>query len=55
MKYHIEFKRVSYVNLSIEAESAYEAEELAWEELLNGDYKENEADWYVNTVEKEEQ
>lgn len=56
MMYHVEFKRTSWINLSIEAESASEAEELAWKELeSDGSYKFDNADWYVNAIEKEEQ
>lgn len=31
--YHVELKRVSYVNICIKADSPENAEELAWEEL----------------------
>lgn len=55
MIYHVEFKRVSWINLSIEADSPTEAENLGWEELFSGDRKESDADWYVNAIEKEEQ
>lgn len=56
MIYHVELKRVSWVNLRIEAESASEAEDLAWKELeTDGSYGIDHADWYCNLVEKEEQ
>ena len=44
--YHVELKRTSYVNISIEADSPEEAEELAWEELQSdGSYGMKYADW----------
>lgn len=44
--YHVELKRTSYVNISIEAESPEEAEQLAWDELQSdGSYGMKYADW----------
>lgn len=56
MMYHVEFKRVSWINLRIEAESPAEAEKLAWEEIdTDGSYASADADWFCNGVYKEEQ
>jgi len=44
--YHVELKRTSYVNISIEADSPEEAEQLAWDELeSDGSYGMKYADW----------
>jgi len=50
--YQIELKRVSYVNLDIEAESQEEAEALAWDALLShGGYGED-ASWELASIEE---
>ena len=46
--YQIELKRTSYVNLTVEAESVEEAEQLAWDELQSdGSYGLTYADWEI--------
>lgn len=52
--FEIEFRRTSFITLTIEAETAEQAETLAWEELdagesygINGD-----ADWQVESTEE---
>ena len=50
--YQIELKRVSYVNLTIEAESQDEAEEAAWLELQTGDFDCNNAQWDIEFIEE---
>lgn len=51
MMYTVELKRVSYVNLRIEASSPEQAEELAWEELKSdGSYGMKYADWECSGV-----
>lgn len=56
MFYHVEFKRTSWINLRIEAESATEAENLAWKEIeTDGTYEVDNADWYCNGVYKEQE
>lgn len=52
MKYYqVELKRVSYVNINIEAESQEEAEALAWNELASdGSYGEGDASWELESV-----
>jgi len=50
--YQIELKRTSYVNLTVEAESVEEAEQLAWDELeSDGSYGLNYADWEIESIE----
>jgi len=50
--YQIELKRTSYVNLTVEAESVEEAEQLAWDELeSDGSYGLNCADWEIESIE----
>jgi hypothetical protein len=56
MFYHVEFKRTSWINLRIEADSPEEAEKLAWEEIeTDGSYGIDHADWYCNGVYKEKE
>jgi hypothetical protein len=53
--YQIELKRVSYVNLTIEANSQDEAEVLAWEELASdGSYGDSDANWEIESIELDE-
>lgn len=50
--YQIELKRVSYVNLTIEAESQDEAEAQAWAEIDSGESYgiSDDADWNLNHI-----
>ena len=48
--YQVELKRVSYVNMDIEAESQEEAEALAWDALQShGSYGED-ASWELESI-----
>ena len=48
--YQVELRRVSYVNLDVEAESQEEAEALAWIALeSHGSYGED-ASWELETI-----
>jgi hypothetical protein len=50
--YQIELKRVSYVNMDIEAENQEEAEALAWAALeSHGSYGED-ASWELESIEE---
>ena len=50
--YQIELKRTSYVNITVEAESVEEAEELAWDKLRSdGSYGLTYADWEIESIE----
>ncbi len=51
--FQIEFKRTSYINLEIEAESQEEAEALAWEDIKQDYYKED-GDWEIESIEEYE-
>ena len=51
--FQIEFKRTSYINLEIEAESQEEAEALAWEDIKEDYYKED-GDWEIESIEEYE-
>ena len=51
--YQIELKRTSYVNLTIEADSADEAERLAWLQMER-DYYRDDGNWDIETIEEEE-
>lgn len=49
--YQIELKRVSYVNMDIEAESQEEAEKLAWITFESrGIYGEGDAVWELESI-----
>jgi hypothetical protein len=48
--YYIELKRTSYVNLTIEAESEDEAENLAWKEIDKNYYR-DDGSWELESIE----
>ena len=48
--FEIELRRTSYVTIRIKAETADEAEELAWEELASEGYYEGHANWDVEAI-----
>jgi hypothetical protein len=52
--YQIELKRVSYVNLTIDANSQDEAEALAWAEIESGESYgiTDDADWNLSHIEE---
>jgi hypothetical protein len=52
--YQIELKRVSYVNLTIEADSQDEAEEIAWLELDAHEHRDSDANWEIESIELDE-
>jgi hypothetical protein len=53
--YQVEFKRTSFVNISIEAESEDDAEQKAWDECNRdeGYFKGDDADWTIETITEE--
>jgi len=51
--YQIELKRISYINLTIEADNKDEAERLAWEEVSDGYYSDGDAHWDIESIEEE--
>jgi hypothetical protein len=53
--YQIELKRVSYVNLTIEAETAEQAEEIAWLELDAHEHRDSDANWEIESIELEDE
>lgn len=51
--YYVELKRVSYINICIEADSPDHAEELAWEELQEDiSYGMKYAEWECTGVDE---
>ena len=52
--YQIELKRVSYVNIEIEAESQDEAEALAWKGIQQ-DYYRDDGHWDIESIELEDE
>jgi hypothetical protein len=53
--YQVEFKRTSFVTVSIEAESADDAEQKAWDEfnMDEGYFEVGNADWTIETITEE--
>jgi hypothetical protein len=51
--YQIEFKRTSYINIEVEAESQDEAEALAWKGIEQ-DYYKDDGHWDIESIEVEE-
>ena len=54
MKYYVEFKRVAFLEIEVEAQTPSEAEDLAWA-WLDKDPDNAGKDWYVHHIHKEEQ
>jgi len=52
--YQVELKRVSYVNLTVEADSPEAAEDAAWLELQTCDYDDQDADWSLSDIQEEQ-
>ena len=50
--YQVELQRVSYVTLTIEADSPEQAEDAAWLELQTGDYDIDDAQWDLENIEE---
>ena len=51
--YQVELKRVSYVNMYVEAQSQDEAEHLAWDELASDkSWGEGNASWDLESIEE---
>lgn len=52
-QFAVELKRTSYVNLTIEADTADEAERLAWLKMER-DYYRDDGNWDIESIEEEE-
>lgn len=50
--YQVELRRISYVNLTVEADSPEAAEKAAWLELQTNDYKDWYVDWQLSEIEE---
>tara|TARA_R110000868_G_scaffold387101_1_gene655621 strand:+ start:52 stop:225 length:174 start_codon:yes stop_codon:yes gene_type:complete len=51
--YQVELKRVSYVNMYVEAQSQEEAEQLAWDALASDNsWGEGDASWELQSLEE---
>lgn len=48
--YQVELKRVSYIMVTVEADSIDAAEDAAWLELQTGDYDDTNADWGLSDI-----
>jgi hypothetical protein len=52
--YQVELRRVSYVNLTVEANSPEAAEDAAWLELQTGDFDEDTSEWTLESIDEEQ-
>jgi hypothetical protein len=52
--YQVEYRRTSYIVLTIEAETAEEADEKAWAQVEE-DYDINDASWAIESIEETNQ
>lgn len=51
--YEVELKRTSYITVTVDAENAEQAEELAWHELDNQTFlNKDDANWEVESIEE---
>jgi hypothetical protein len=50
--YQIELKRVSYVNVTVDAETQDEAEAQAWKQIENDYYKDWGSEWELESIEE---
>jgi hypothetical protein len=50
--YQIELKRVSYVNVTVDAETQDEAEDAAWKQIENDYYKDWGSEWKLESIEE---
>ena len=50
--YQIELKRVSYVNVTVDAETQDEAEAQAWKQIENDYYKDWGSEWDRESIEE---
>jgi hypothetical protein len=48
--YIVELKRLSYVDLTIEADTPEQAETLAWERVESGSVSDGVADWTLSDI-----
>jgi hypothetical protein len=52
--YEVELKYTSYTTITIEANSAEEAEAIAWQELAtDGSYRSDYGDWELESIEEQ--
>jgi hypothetical protein len=51
--YEVELRRTSYITLAVEADSAEEAEEKAWQEIEHNRADINDAHWEVESIEEQ--
>jgi hypothetical protein len=52
--YEVELRRTSYITLTVEADSAEQAEEKAWQEIEHNRADINDANWEVESIEEVE-
>lgn len=50
--YEIELRRTSFITVTVEAENADKAEDIAWLELSKHEHEDSYADWSLESVEE---
>lgn len=53
--YEIELRRTSYVTVTVNADNAEHAEELAWLELEKHEHENSYADWALESIEEQKE
>ena len=48
--YNVELRHLAYVNLTIEADSPEQAEELAWKQVEAGEVGDTDGDWTLSDM-----
>jgi hypothetical protein len=48
--YNVELRHLAYVNLTIEADSPEQAEELAWAQVESGEVGDSDGDWTLSDM-----
>lgn len=52
--YEVELRRTSYITVTVEADSADQAEEIAWKELDMHEHRDSDADWAIESIKERE-
>jgi len=50
--YNVELKRLSYITLTVEADSIESAEDLAWREIEHNTPNSDDANWDLSSIEE---
>jgi hypothetical protein len=50
--YEVELRRTSFILMTVEAENEDDAEALAWKQIESGDFRHEDAQWEIESVER---